>query len=221
MNLAYNVSNLLLRGALYLFADWSVKGREHVPLSGPLIVVANHQSNMDPPLLAVSIPRRFNFMAKNGLFANPLAARFLKAYGAFSINQDVVNISAIQSSVQILKDDGALVVFPEGTRSPGAMKKAMSGVGMIAIRSGAPILPVGITGTESIGPPWQIAIPKGSFRINIGKPFSLPTLDSTSGHSRFEEVTNMIMRRVADLLPNQYQGVYASTMEHGIQSEPV
>jgi 1-acyl-sn-glycerol-3-phosphate acyltransferase len=209
MDIIYGASNLLLRGALRVFGDWNVEGREYVPPKGPLIIVSNHQSNLDPPILAISIPRRINFMAKRGLFSNPVASRFFSAYGAFPLNQSGKDLVAIRRSVEILNQDGALVIFPEGTRSPGAMSKAIPGIAMITLRSGAPILPVGITGTEVIGPPWQVAVPKGKFRIKIGPPFTVPPMDGTVIRGQLEAITTMIMERVAALLPESYRGEYA------------
>ena len=209
MGVVYGVSNMLVRGALRIFGDWKVEGLEYVPPMGPLIIVSNHQSNMDPPILAASIPRRMTFMAKRGLFHNPLASSFLKAYGAFPLNQSGNDLGAIQRSLRILAKDGVIAIFPEGTRSPNAMRKAIPGISMIALRSRAPILPVGIVGTEVIGPPWQVAMPRGTFSITIGQPFTLPHMEGAIVRGQMEAITTMIMERVASLLPKSYRGVYS------------
>jgi 1-acyl-sn-glycerol-3-phosphate acyltransferase len=209
MGLVYGTATYLMQGALRLFGDWKVEGRECVPPQGPLLVVSNHQSNMDPPILSASIPRRVNFMAKRGLFHNPVASRMLKAYGAFPLNANGGDLAAIRRSTELLSQDAAMVIFPEGTRSPGAMRRAIPGIALVALRSGAPILPVGITGTERIGPIWQVAIPRGKFRVRIGQPFSIPPMEGRMGREQFEAITTMIMDRVAALLPESYRGVYA------------
>ncbi len=217
MGAVYSISNTLMRGALRLFGDWKVEGRENVPPMGPLIVVSNHQSNMDPPILAASIPRKITFMAKRGLFRYPVASHFFKAYGAFPLNESGNDLSAIQRSVRLLDKDAALGIFPEGTRSPGAMRRAIPGIALIALRSRAPILPVGIVGTEVIGPPWQVAVPKGEFTINIGQPFTIPHMEGKIVRGQLEAVTTMIMERVAALLPESYRGAY-SLVNSGVAS---
>lgn len=209
MGFVYGTSMFLMRRALRLFGDWKVEGREYVPPRGPLLVVSNHQSNMDPPILSASMPRRVTFMAKRGLFHNPVASHLLKAYGAFPLNQNGGDLAAIQRSIQLLSQDAAMAIFPEGTRSSGAMRRAIPGIAMVALRSGAPILPVGITGTERIGPIWQVAIPRGEFRVRIGQPFSIPPIEGRLRREQLEDITTMIMERVAALLPESYRGVYA------------
>ncbi len=209
MGVVYSLSNTLLRGALRIFGDWKVEGLENVPPMGPLIIVSNHQSNMDPPILAASIPRKINFMAKRGLFRNPAASQFFKAYGAFPLNESGNDLGAIQRSVRMLDRDAAIGIFPEGTRSPGGMRRAIPGIAVIALRSRAPILPVGIVGTEVIGPPWQVVMPKGAFTIRIGQPFTIPHMEGAIVRGQFEAITTMIMERVAALLPESYRGAYS------------
>jgi len=209
MGVVFSTANVLMRGALRLLGDWKVEGVECVPPRGPLLVVGNHQSNIDPPLLAASVPRRLYFMAKRGVFHDPVVSFLLRAYGAFPLNRDGGDLRAIQWALRMLSQDGALGVFPEGTRSPGAMRRALPGIAMIALRSQAPILPVGMTGTERIGSIWQVAFPRGEFRVRIGQPFSLPPIEGKVSREQLEAITTMIMERVAALLPESYRGEYS------------
>ncbi|MBI4337766.1 MAG: 1-acyl-sn-glycerol-3-phosphate acyltransferase [Chloroflexi bacterium] len=204
----YSVSNFLLKGALRAFAHWEVEGRENVPPFGPLIVVANHQSNLDPPLLGVSIPRRLRYMAKRKLFKS-LFGTFLRAYGAMPLDLDGRDVAALRGALHLLSCDGALVLFPEGHRYPGqGMHRASPGVAYLALKSQAPVLPVGITGTERIGPIWRVVFPTGHLRVRIGQAFTLPAIEGKLPRQQLEALTTMIMQRVAALLPPQYQGVY-------------
>lgn len=210
MDALYHVSNFLQRITLRLFADYSVEGSEHVPPMGPLIVVANHQSNMDPPLLATSFPRRIRFLAKDTIFRGPAARWFLTSYGAIPLNRAGVDVRAFRHAMRELDAGGVVTVFPEGTRSPGAMRRAHSGVARLALLSQAPLLPVGITGTENIGHWLRVVNPTGRLHVRIGSAFTIPPIDGRPSKEALNSMTEMVMRRVADLLPESYRGVYGA-----------
>ena len=168
MDTIYNVSNVIQKMTLRVFADWQVTGRENVPSVGPLIIVANHQSNFDPPLLSPSIPRRIRFLAKSSIFRGPpIAGWFLREYGAFPINRAGIDVGAHRWAIDQLRRDGAIAVFPEGTRSRGGMKKARTGVARLALVTQAAILPVGITGTERLGTWMRVFNPTGRLTVTI------------------------------------------------------
>jgi 1-acyl-sn-glycerol-3-phosphate acyltransferase len=177
---------------------------------GPLVVVANHLSNLDPPLLGASLPRRIRFLAKDTLFVGgPLVRWFLGSYGAFPVNRDGADVRAYRWALNLLNNDGALVVFPEGTRSKnGQMQKAKPGVVGLVRSAKASILPVAITGTERMGT-WMRAInPTGRIRVRIGEVFSLPDIEGRLSKEVTESLNTMIMQRVAELLPEEYRGEY-------------
>ena len=177
---------------------------------GPLVVVCNHLSNLDPPLLGASLPRRIRFLAKSSLFtASAVGGWFLRSYGAFPLNRDGVDVRAYRWALNELANDGALALFPEGRRSKGAMTRAKQGVVSIALKSKAPILPVGITGTEHTGH-WINALhPTGTIRVNVGQVFSLPDIEGKPNKELLESLTTSIMLRIAELLPESYRGVYS------------
>ena len=208
MCIVYATSNLLLKSLLGIFGDWEVNGKENVPRKGALIIVANHISDIDAGILNASIPRRVEFMAKADLFQKPIISQFFRAYGAFSINENGTEFYSINHSLHILNRNGAIGIFPEGGKNPTALGQAMLGSAMIAMMSGAPILPVGITGTESVGDGIRICYPKGIFRITIGKPFSVPVVRDKRLRKNVETTTDIIMKQIAALLPERYRGVY-------------
>ena len=211
MELIYPASNTLQRLLLRLFADWQVTGRENVPPMGPLVIVCNHLSNLDASLLGASLPsRRIRFLAKSGLFtASAVGGWFLRSYGAFPLNREGVDVRAYRWALNELATDGALVLFPEGTRSRGAMARAKQGVVNIVLKSGAPILPVGITGTEQTGHWIDVLHPTGTIRVNVGQVFSLPGIEGKPSKELLESLTTSIMLRIAELLPESYRGVYS------------
>ena len=209
MELINPAANFLQAIALRMFADWKINGRDNVPPNGPLIIVANHQSYFDSSLLSTSIPRRVRFLAKDALFRSSLLSWFFRSYGAYPLSRNRADIGAYRWSISQLARDHAIVLFPEGTRALGGMKKAQSGVALLALRSQAPILPVGITGTEHLGSMLRVFNPTGAIEINIGTPFSLPVIEGNPNREVLNSLTDLIMQRVALLLPSEYQGVYA------------
>ena len=221
MKFVFPASNVLQRLTLRLFADYAVEGVEHVPPAGPLIVVANHQSNMDPPLLGASLRRRINFLAKDNMFRGPLVTWFLRSYGAFPLNREGADIKAYRWALKKLEEGRALVIFPEGTRNPGGMRKGLPGVVQLAIRSNAPLLPVGITGTEGIGHWIRVINPTGRIRVNIGTVFYLPSIEGKPSKQVMESLSEMIMYRIATLLPETYHGVYRTRQESSAAASDV
>lgn len=210
MDIVYRVCELLEKIALRLFSDYKVEGVENVPPMGPLIVVSNHQSNMDPSILAAALPRRIWFLAKEGIFRTFVARWFLYAWGAFPLRRGESDVRAYRWSLEKLRSDQVLVVFPEGTRTTRGMRRARPGVAQIALTTQAPILPVGMTGTERHESCFKVFYPNGRLRVNIGMPFSLPVVEGKPSKEVLQSLTDMIMDRVAMLLPEEYRGAYAT-----------
>ena len=211
MDLLYPAANTAQRLTLKLFADYKVEGRENVPPMGPLLVVSNHMSNMDPPLLSVSLPRRTWFLAKDNMFqgrGRRLRHWFLTSYGGFPLNRKGPDVRAYRWALSKLEQDAALVVFPEGTRSRGELRKGLPGAVRLALNSQAPLLPVAITGTERLGTWARIFNPTGRIRVRIGTVFTLPSVEGKISSEVVGSLTELVMRRIAALLPESYQGVY-------------
>lgn len=210
----------LLLLALRPFLQLTIEGLENVPASGPLLVVANHAHNADPILLEMAITRPLHFMAKQELFRNPLLAWGLRRAGAFPVDRGRPDRAAIRHAEALLAQGIAVGMFPEGTRSKsGKLQPAFPGAGLIAVRSGAPILPATIVGTER--PSLRLANTasktgaggtvqrRHQVTIRFGVPFALPT--ATDG-SRINAAvaTELMMTELARLLPAAYRGVYAA-----------
>lgn len=190
---------------------FEVVGREHVPLDGPLILASNHLNNADPPAIALGVPRLPTYMAKREMISWPILGPAFKWFGAFPVRRGEADLSALRAATEVVKSGKMLVMFPEGTRSrTGGLTEGHSGTGLIALRTGAPILPVAVTGTEVIKWPWifvkPLMVPR--VKVTIGEPFQLPPVDRINGESA-KEATDLIMRRIAALLPPEYRGVYA------------
>ncbi|MEE8470364.1 MAG: lysophospholipid acyltransferase family protein [Dehalococcoidia bacterium] len=205
MGLFYLGATATMKVLLIAFTRWHVEGKENVPRRGPLIIVSNHLSVVDPPLLSASIPRRIEFMAKQELFEPRLMGFVVRSYGAFPIRRGQLDRAAMRRALDGLRSGLVLGMFPEGKRSPNArLQSAQLGASLLAGRSGVPVLPVGITGSEQVrGRGFILRRPR--ITVNIGRPFSLPTVSEGSTRDRLTQHSDLMMERIAELLPQRYR----------------
>jgi len=209
----YKVGELFVRLVFFLLTRNLVIGKENVPIHGPVLVVANHLSLADPPLVGISIGRKSRFMAKEELFRSPLLRFILISVGAFPVNRQRLDKGTLRRAEQALKQGFPLIMFPESTRSKTIqLQTAFPGAAMIAARNGVPILPIGITGTENIRKgSWWLTRPK--LTVNIGVPFRLPSTEGKLTREDLNVYTEIMMRHIASLLPMDYRGAYAPREE--------
>ena len=195
---------LLLR----LLTRWRVQGKENIPVQGSLIIVSNHLNLIDPPLLSASIQRRIVFMAKEELFHSLIFGPLVRGWHAFPVRREQLGRESLRQAQQVLGEGLALGMFPEGARSATAqMQQAYAGASLVALRSGAHILPVGITGTEKIKSPIAL-LRRPKVMVNIGRPLKLPSIDGKLTRTQLASATDFIMEHIAELLPQSYRGVY-------------
>ncbi|MBM3945329.1 MAG: 1-acyl-sn-glycerol-3-phosphate acyltransferase, partial [SAR202 cluster bacterium] len=143
---------------------------------------------------------------------------FLRAYGAYPLNRDTADSRAYRWAKGQLAKDHVLAMFPEGTRSKtGGMQEAKHGVTRLAMETQTAILPIGITGTQGLGTLLRHFNPTGTIRVNIGMPFTLPHIEGKPSKELVESMTDMVMVRIAQLLPEEFRGVYTkkAAEQHG------
>ena len=139
-----------------LFWRLTVEGKEHIPTSGPFILSPVHRSNIDTPLVAACTSRKVHYMGKQEMWKYKLSAAFFTAMGGFPVNRGAADREALRTCVEYLTRGEPLVIFPEGTRRSGPVVEEMfEGAAYVATKTGAPIVPVGIGGSEG-------AMPKGA-----------------------------------------------------------
>jgi 1-acyl-sn-glycerol-3-phosphate acyltransferase len=198
----------LTRLLLFLFSRWRLIGVERVPLDGPLLVVANHQNNADPPILVATVPRVVHGMAKEELFRGWVGV-LSRWYGAFPVRRGTPDREAIRTALHYLELGSTVALFPEGTRSKtGILQEGKVGAGLLALRSGAMILPMGIVGTGQLKNPIEI-LKRPRIDIIFGEPFRLPPHIGGGKTAAAAEATEVIMRRIAELLPPEIRGPYS------------
>jgi 1-acyl-sn-glycerol-3-phosphate acyltransferase len=183
------------------------------PSEGPLLVVCNHLSNIDPWIFGGFAPGALYCMSKRELFDNPIIAWILAGCNCFPVDRGSADRRALRTALDVLSRRGRLLIFLEGTRSstPG-MRRAEAGVGFLARRSGASILPVGVWGSEAALPRGHKLPRRVPIRLRLGPVFKLP--ERVPGERRDDQaVADLIGSRIAELLPPVYRGVYASLGE--------
>jgi 1-acyl-sn-glycerol-3-phosphate acyltransferase len=190
-----------------------------VPRRGPLLVVANHASNIDPMLLTLAVPRPLAFLAKEELFHPAPWGWALRAAGIIPVRRGRVDRQALEAAEAVLRQGGALAVFAEGTRSPdGRLQAAEPGVGLLAARSGAPVLPVALLGTERLRSlaAWA-ARPRLVARCGA---VWQPRPVERGGSVGYRRVADDIMRQVAGLMPPARRGRYEAPAPTDAASGP-
>ncbi|WP_139994656.1 lysophospholipid acyltransferase family protein [Paenibacillus paridis] len=188
----YYFFRFLLRVLYTLLFRLEARGTENIPAEGPVVLASNHLSNFDPPTVGVKIKRKVHFMAKEELFKIPVFGPGIRAVGAFPVKRGGVSKDAIKSSIAMVKEGNVLGIFPEGSRhnQSGAAKK---GAAMIAVRSGAAVVPVAIIGKYK---------PFSKIVVCYGKLIDLTAIIEESSPDMLEQVTDTIMARIRELAAN-------------------
>lgn len=201
----YDIAVPTVTAFFHICSRWQVNGRENVPDEGPFIVVANHTTMFDPPLLAVSLRRQVAFMAKEELFRIRAVSSLISRLGVFPVRRGKIDRATLRAAEDVLAGGKALGLFPEGSRSEGGqLQPANVGPVVIAHRCRVPLLPVGIIGTRLLaGRVGLLRRPRVT--VNIGRLFSL---DGASSKLDRVENSRCLMERIAELLPPEYRGVY-------------
>ncbi len=194
----YRISQAVLRGLFRVAFGCRYVYEAPIPTDVPLIVASNHASYFDPPGVGAGVPRPLNFMAKRELFRNPLFGGLIGFYGAVPIRRGVMDWRGVAMLKGILAAGGAVLLFPEGTRSRnGELGEAKFGAGMLAQESGALILPAYIRGSDQLKAAF---LRRRTMLVRYGEPIS------PQEYAGFErsvqgrlEISRLVMARIAGL----------------------
>ncbi|OGO01065.1 MAG: hypothetical protein A2Y90_04885 [Chloroflexi bacterium RBG_13_52_12] len=209
MHWVYYFGRVLIRILAAPFFYWQVKGIKNLPAQGPVIIACNHLHIADPPVVASSIPLKAVFMAKEELWHDKWSRYWVSNFGAFPVKRNTFDREAIRLSEEFLAKEFSLIMFPEGARSKDSkMKQAAPGAALIALRTGVPVVPVAISGTEYIRNLKWSFFHHPKITINIGKPLYPPACDGKPTKEQRNQLCEDIMYKIAELLPEKYRGVY-------------
>jgi 1-acyl-sn-glycerol-3-phosphate acyltransferase len=194
----YRVVWCIIRVLMVTLLRRRVHGAEHVPPRGAVIIASNHISNLDPPLVGTAIWRPFAFMAKEELFHNRFFGAFIRRLYAFPVRRGAPDRAALKQALDLLGRGWGLVMFPEGTRSEdGELKEPEMGVGMIALRSGVPVIPAYVTGTDQVMPKGG-GIRLARVAITFGPPLRFTATEGEKpGREEYEAAAREIMAAIA------------------------
>jgi 1-acyl-sn-glycerol-3-phosphate acyltransferase len=216
--LLIRIAAALARFALSSLARVRVEFDGELPHEGPLIVVANHLSNADPPLVAgwltPKLGRKLNILAKESLFVGPIGS-MLRRLGATPVRSGGSDIEAYRMARGVLDRGEVLCIFPEGTRSrDGLLGEPKPGVAMLATRSGVPVLPVGVSGTDRfLGRGARFPRIGSRITLRVGRTFTVSLESGVSRREAMDRASNEIMGQIARLVDERHRGRYASPGE--------
>ena len=194
--LAYDAGWWIFRTWFTLVYDLRFQGQEHVPPlgSGGLIVVANHQSHYDPPMMAVGTHRHFHFIAKVPLFTNPAFGAVIRLWNAIPLNQEKGDTAAMRTAIEHLEKGRIVLIYPEGARThDGALNEFKPGVGLLIKRAKAPVLPMAVEGAFDVWPRFR-ARPRlrGKLRVEFGPVIPYPELEAAGARGMLDLLKNRI-----------------------------
>ncbi len=190
---------------------------DRIPQTGALIIASNHLSNADGVIvggwLTRRLGRRIHWLGKREMLEWPLLGPIARSGSVHPVDRGAADVEAFRLAQRILDEGHVLVVFPEGTRSPtGGLQEAKDGLALLALRSGAPILPVGVSGTDRFWPRGSFIHPGGRVGLRVVEAFRLSDVIHEGSYRKTAKslATTEIMTRIAAVLPERHRGVYGA-----------
>lgn len=176
-------------------------GLKNVPLKGGFILVANHTSYLDPPVIAAACPRVLSFLAKEELFKNALFGRFISGLNAFPVKTHSGDIKALRRAIKILQQGEALLIFPEGGRfNDGRLHKPLEGVGLMAAKAGVPVVPAFIQGSNRALPMNSKLIRLKKVKVYFGKALSAEEIEAKLKEDNpYQRIAEMAIEEIGQL----------------------
>lgn len=201
MTLSYWLGHRLFTEIANGFFGYRIIGRENIQIPGPVLIVSNHVSFMDPPLVGIAFDEPLHFLAKKTLFDNPIAGAIFRSWQAIPVDQDTPGPGSLKAVMRQLRAGEKVIIFPEGNRSEdGHFQKPENGVGLVIAKAGVPVIPARVFGAfEAL--PRHRSLPRPS-RVTVvfGRPWHVdPTIYKETGKDLFQKLATESMERIAEL----------------------
>jgi 1-acyl-sn-glycerol-3-phosphate acyltransferase len=198
----YGFFHYFVAGVYDAWFRGEVVGTEHLPRTGPFLIAANHASHLDPPLVGCQIARQMRFFARKTLWSNAVTSWWLNRTECIPVDRESGDVGAIKRVLQALKENRAVVLFPEGTRSQdGQLQKPKAGVGLMACKTGAPVVPCRVYGSfEAFGKGARLPRFGTPVTVVFGAPIAAAEYDDpAAGKERYQVASQRIFTRIAAL----------------------
>ena len=193
---AYKVLVKILSGILKVVFRLKIEGAENMPKSGPVFVCCNHMSNWDPIIVAVALKRPIHFMSKKELFNIPVIGALVKGLGAFPVDRETADITAIKTALTHIKHGNVLGIFPQGTRCVGEPPESLpikSGTGMMVFRTQADVLPVSIYTGD-----YKVSLFKKMY-VKIDAPIKYEQYNAgEKSQEQYQQISDIIFERICE-----------------------
>ncbi len=202
------IARFTLRSLLQAATHLRIQGLQNIPSDHAAILAFNHLGHLDSLLLVAFAPRAPECMALSDLMNVPITKQALRAYGVILVHRDEYDRKVIRAALGALERGNLLALAPEARQSPSAaMEKGRPGAAYLALKSGALVVPVGITGTQAVYAAWQKRR-RPKISMTVGQPFHVPTQPGAKRGETLEAAHCAIMQHIAQLLPADYQGYW-------------
>ena len=197
----YHFIHIITRPLLKSLFKFQIFGSENVPSTGGAMLMINHASYLDPIFIGRAVNRSIHYMARATLFKSGIIDKFLRSLNAFPVHLGSADRGAIRNALKILDEGNLLLIFPEGTRSfDGTLGKAQDGVGFMAYRTKADVIPVYLSGTQKAWARGSKMIKTAKITVTFGKPLDMSIYrDSEASRETNSESGAEVMARIAEL----------------------
>lgn len=194
------------------------RGMEHIPAEGPVLIVANHSSVLDPPMVGGVCPRQLTFLAKAELFRIPVLGWLIRHLNARPLRRAGADPSALRMAQRVLAEGRALLVFPEGTRGEeGVLREAKPGAALLAVHSGAAVVPAYVQGTGRAWPRGHRLPRPVKVMVTFGAPLRFQRAEGGDRKAQYEIASRQMMAAIGDLRDRSLGGAHGVRARRPLQ----